>query len=236
VSAAAADEGRGGIVANPNCSTIQIAMAVAPLQRAFGLREVHVTTLQAVSGAGQKGVAELAAQIEGAASGGDAGDVIPPAQPGKVFPRRIAANAIPAIGPATDDGWYEEELKVRRELRKILDAGGLAVTCTATRVPVITGHAAACRVICRRKVAPDEAVAAMRAVPGMKVDPQPSGYRTPAEIAGDMAVHVGRVRQDPDRQDTVIFWVVADNLLKGAALNAVQIAEGLARQLAEGSA
>jgi aspartate-semialdehyde dehydrogenase len=216
--------GRGGIVANPNCSTIQIAMALAPLARAFGLREAHVTTLQSVSGAGQKGVAELRAQERAAA----AARPVAAAAPGDVFPRRIAANAMPAIGPADGEGWYEEETKVRRELRKILDAPALAVTCTATRVPVITGHAAACRVVCARPVSTGEAVAALEAMPGLNVDPEPAGYLTPAEVAGDRTVHVGRVRRDPDRADALLLWVVADNLLKGAAWNAVQIAEELA--------
>jgi aspartate-semialdehyde dehydrogenase len=188
------------------------------------VREVHVTTLQAVSGAGQKGVTELSVQEEAAG----AGRPLAASAPGEVFPRRIAANAVPAIGAADEAGWYEEESKVRRELRRILAADGLAVTCTATRVPVVTGHAAACRVVCGRALAAGEAVELLAAMPGVSVDPEPSGYRTPAEVAGDVVVHVGRVRRDPDRDDALLLWVVADNLLKGAAWNAVQIAADLA--------
>jgi aspartate-semialdehyde dehydrogenase len=214
------DAGIGGIVANPNCSTIQIALAVAPLDRAFGLREIAVTTLQSVSGAGQKGVDELQEQ---ALTGAD-----DPAAPGRVFPRRIFANAIPAIGAADVDGDYDEETKVRRELRRILDRSALAVSCTAVRVPVVTGHAAACRLVCARPVAPADALAVLREAPGVEIAADPARYRTPAEQAGRLTAHVGRLRRDPDRPDALLLWVVADNLLKGAAWNAVQIAAELA--------
>jgi len=206
----------GGIIANPNCSTIQIAMAVAPLAGAFGLEAVHVTTLQAVSGAGQKAVAELERQAAGGAPD--------PA----IFPRPMAGNAIPAIGATLDDGSFEEEAKVERELRKILDRPGLAVTCTATRVPVVTGHSAAVRVVCSRDVDREAAVAALAAWPGVEVAADPHDYATPREIAGRTVCHVGRVRRDPTDRRGLLLWVVADNLLKGAAWNAVQIADRLA--------
>jgi len=202
----------GGIIANPNCSTIQIAMAVAPLMARFGVAEVHVTTLQSVSGAGQRGVAELERQAagDGAAS---------------VFPRTIAANAIPAIGPGLEDGSFEEEAKVVRELRKILGRASLPVTCTATRVPVVTGHAAALRVVCQRPVDLEDAAAALRGWPGVELADGPHGYATPREIAGRTVCHVGRLRADGVDPRAVLLWVVADNLLKGAAWNAVQIAD-----------
>ncbi len=208
--------GSGGIIANPNCSTIQIAMAVAPLAAAFGLAEVHATTLQAVSGAGQRAVAELERQATG-----DAPDLT-------VFPRPIAANAIPAIGAPLADGTYEEEAKVRRELRRILRQDSLRVTCTATRVPVVTGHSAAVRVICRRPVDLEQAAAALAAWPGLEVAADAHGYATAREIAGRTVCHVGRLRRDPDDERGLLLWVVADNLLKGAAWNAVQIAGLLA--------
>ncbi|MFO7608190.1 MAG: aspartate-semialdehyde dehydrogenase [Candidatus Krumholzibacteriia bacterium] len=208
----AASAGAGGIIANPNCSTIQIAMAVAPLAVPFGLAEVHATTLQAVSGAGQRAVAELARQN----AGGE--------PDGTIFPRPIAANAIPAIGAPLEDGSFEEEAKVGRELRKILGRASLRVTCTATRVPVVTGHSAAVRVVCQRPVDLAQAAAALAAWPGLEVTADPHGYATAREIAGRTVCHVGRLRRDPDDDRGLLLWVVADNLLKGAAWNAVQIA------------
>ena len=205
----------GSIIANPNCSTIQIAMALAPLDRIATIKEVQVTTLQAVSGAGQKAVAELRRQQEATSE----------ITPGDVFPRTIAGNAIPAIGPALPDGSFEEEAKVERELRKILDRGpDLAVTCTATRVPVVNGHSAAVRVVCDRPVNCAEVYAAMSAFPGLVVSDDPHAYATALEVSGDTLVHVGRLRPDPHNTHALLMWVVADNLLKGAAWNAVQIA------------
>ncbi len=211
---------QGGIIANPNCSTIQIALAVAPLQAAFGLREVHVTTLQSVSGAGQRALDQL--QRELACESGSAGDG------GEVFPQPIAANVIPAIGPALPDGSFAEETKVVAELRKILDLPALAVSCTATRVAVERGHGAAVRVVLQDAATPAAAAEVMAAWPGLEVEFDPHRYLTPRQIAGRIAVHVGRLRADPVREDALLFWVVADNLLKGAAWNAVQIADLLA--------
>lgn len=208
----------GGIIANPNCSTIQIAMAIAPLDRAFGVTEAHVTTLQAVSGAGQAAVAELESQELGH-----------PASHEGAFPRSIHRNVIPAIGSPLDDGSFEEEAKVVRELRKILGRGQeLAVTCTATRVPVETGHCAALRLVCGQPVDLERAVAALAEYPGISVAAEPHVYRTPLEAAGTPTVHVGRLRADPGNTHALMLWVVADNLLKGAAWNAVQIADLLA--------
>ncbi len=208
----------GGIIANPNCSTIQIALAVAPLDETFGMIETHVTTLQAVSGAGQAAVAELQNQEQGIK-----------ADPEGNFPRTIFRNAIPAIGAALPDGSFEEETKVVRELRKILGRhNDLAVTCTATRVPVVTGHGAAVRLVCEKPVDLKQAVAALRQMPGVEVDPDPHGYATPLEAAGRPEVRVGRLRVDAGNPHSLLLWVVADNLLKGAAWNAVQIADLLA--------
>ena len=224
---------RGGIIANPNCSTIQIAVPLAALHAAGGLREVQVTTLQAVSGAGRLAVEELARQIPGQmtrAARLTAGDLFDDADPGAgaVLPRRIAGNVVPRIGAALPDGSFEEEAKVGRELRRILDLPSLAVSCTATRVPVWNGHSAAVRVVLARPLTLEAARRAMVASGGVEVDPSPHGYTTPAEVSGDGAIRVGRLRHDPDRAEALLFWVVADNLLKGAALNAVQIADLLA--------
>lgn len=220
--------GYRGLVANPNCSTIQIALPCAALADAFGLREVHVTTLQAVSGAGRAGGDQLRAEAGALAEAEQPGA----GRPGTSFPRRIAANAVPEIGPFAEDGFCEEERKVHRELRKILGRDDLAVTCTATRVPVWNGHAAAVRAVLGGDVAVDEVLAALRAWPGLATGERPTDYVTPAEASGDPAVQVGRVRRDPDRADAVLFWVVADNLLKGAAWNAVQIAARIAHGVA----
>lgn len=207
---------RAGIIANPNCSTIQVAMALAPLDRLARLQEVQVTTMQAVSGAGQEAVAELANQLADPAR----------AQPSACFPRAMAGNVIPAIGPALPDGSFEEEAKVVRELRKILGRGDdLAVTCTATRVPVFNGHSAAVRVVCEEPITPVSARAELANWPGLELTADPHGYSTAVEISGQTTVHVGRLRADPANSRALLLWVVADNLLKGAAWNAVQIAE-----------
>ncbi len=213
----------GGIIANPNCSTIQVAVPCAALERLVGLREVHVTTLQAVSGAGQQGVTELRAQAAGLAHA-DAGGA---ERPGAVFARRIAANCVPEIGALGEDGFFDEEHKVHTELRKILGRDDLAVTCTAVRVPIWNGHAAAVRAVLQRPCDRDALVAALDGFPGLTCDEDPGSYHTPAEVSGHTRIHVGRLRHEPGRPDVVLFWVVADNLLKGAAWNAVQIAARL---------
>ena len=209
----------GGIIANPNCSTIQVALALAPVDRLAGLQEVQVTTMQAVSGAGQAGVAELEKQLAQQAGS--------PA--GKVFPRPIAGNVIPAIGEPLPGGFFTEEIKVEQELRRILGRqDDLAVTCTATRVPVRNGHSAAVRAVCAKPVTPAAALRAMAEFPGLEILADPHDYRTAREISGRTEVHVGRLRSDPNNSRALLMWVVADNLLKGAAWNAVQIAEVLA--------
>jgi aspartate-semialdehyde dehydrogenase len=209
--------GQGGIIANPNCSTIQIALALAPLHQVFGLREAHVTTLQAVSGAGQKALNQLQAELDHQS--------VPQTGQESVFPCPIAGNVFPEIGPALPDGSFEEETKVIRELRKILNLEGLQVTCTATRTAIRHGHSAAVRVLCDQPVTPRAAAAAMAAWPGLSVEKDPHEYKTPLEVAGGTTVHVGRLRQDPNRDNALLFWVVADNLHKGAAWNAIQIAD-----------
>lgn len=219
-----ASDSVGEIIANPNCSTIQVAMAVASLEAAFGLTDVHVTTLQAVSGGGRDAVEELIRQNSLAAAD------LAPDLVSDSFPRSIAGNVIPAIGSALPCGGFEEEVKVERELRKILRRpNGLAVTCTATRVPVINGHSAAVRVVCGRPITPADAVKVLQAWPGLSVAADPHDYLTPRQIDGRCDVAVGRIRQDPNNPHALLMWVVADNLLKGAAWNAVQIGALLAQ-------
>ena len=212
VNGAAVHERPKGIVANPNCSTIQMVVVLEAIRRVAGLARVLTTTFQSVSGAGQRGVEALRAEL----AGGEAA-----ASP---FVAPIAGNVIPFIGPRGANGWNEEEEKMRAETRKILAAPALAVSATCARVPVEIGHSLALMVETRRPLDGAAARAALAAMPGVVVhgdddDPHPLG------VAGSDEVHVGHVRVDPDRPDVLHLWVVADNLRKGAATNAVQIAE-----------
>ncbi len=207
--------GKGTLIANPNCSTIQIAVFAGALARAFGLRELHAVTLQAVSGAGQNALAQWEKEKRD-----------PDAAGGGVFPRRIAGNVLPAIGPALPAGDFEEEAKVRRELRRILPGcRDLPVTCTAVRVPVHTGHSVAVRCVLEGPVDMSRVRGVLDGQAGLVLASDPHAYATPLEVAGTPLVHVGRLRAGPDQPRALLAWVVADNLLKGAAWNAVQIVE-----------
>ncbi|MEO5509302.1 MAG: aspartate-semialdehyde dehydrogenase [Longimicrobiales bacterium] len=217
VNSAAMDDRPRSIIANPNCATIQLVVALAALHRAGTLRRVSATTFQSVSGAGQKGIAALREEL----AGGIAEET--------PFVANIAGNVIPFIGPRAADGWNEEETKVREETRKILGLPRLHVTATCVRVPVEVGHSVSAVVELENPLSMAEAVAALRAQPETIVyegaeDP------LPRSTAGTDAVRVGRVRVDPDDSRIVHIWVVADNLRKGAATNAVQIAEELVRR------
>jgi aspartate-semialdehyde dehydrogenase len=212
VNAGAATHRPLGIIANPNCATIQLVVALAALHRSSPLRRVVVTTLQSVSGAGQKGIAALDAELGGGASAESP------------FIGRIAHNVIPWIGPRQADGWNEEEVKIRAETRRILDLPELPVAATCVRVPVRTGHAISATVELGRAVDVRAARAALDGMPGLVVaadDHDP----LPCDIAGTDDVCVGHIRVDPDLPAVVHLWIVADNLRKGAATNAVQIAE-----------
>lgn len=213
VNPAAADERPKGIIANPNCSTIQVVVALKPLHDAAGLRRVVLTTFQSVSGAGEKGKEALAREL-----GGQQGD-------GSPFTRRIAANAIPQIGPFDDGGWSEEERKMINEPRKIMGIPDLLVAPTCVRVPVEVGHSVEMMVELERDLSVTEAIEAFRNAPGIVVTERQEEFPTPLEIAGRDEVFVGRVRQDPQLPKVLHLWVVADNLRKGAATNTVQIAE-----------
>jgi aspartate-semialdehyde dehydrogenase len=215
VNAAAAAKRPKGIIANPNCSTIQLVIALEAVRRASPLTRVVATTFQSVSGAGQKGIDALRAELHGGASSESP------------FPTSIAGNVIPAIGPRDAAGWNEEETKIRNETRKILDLPALEVAATCVRVPVLVGHSISAMVETERRLAREEIVAALQSMPGVEVcdgvDP------TPLAVADVDAVRVGRIRTDPDHPNALHLWIVADNLRKGAATNAVQIAEALAR-------
>ncbi|HTS14421.1 MAG TPA: aspartate-semialdehyde dehydrogenase [Candidatus Sulfotelmatobacter sp.] len=210
-----------GLIANPNCSTMQLVPLLAALRDAAGLERVVVDTYQAVSGSGHKAVAELQAQVEAHVAG----------QPVRatVYPHAIAFNVLPQVDVFLDDGYTREEWKVIHESRKILHLPELRLSCTAVRVPVFTGHSEAVHVELREPLSPTLAREAFAAVPGVVVVDEPAASRYPlaTDAAGRDEIYVGRVRQDvsiPDGRG-LAFWVVSDNLRKGAATNAVQIAE-----------
>jgi aspartate-semialdehyde dehydrogenase len=209
-----------GIIANPNCSTIQMVVALKPLHDEFRIRRVVVSTYQSVSGAGKEGMDELFTHTKGFF-------VNDPSKP-EQFTKEIAFNCIPQIDRFMDDGSTKEEWKMAQETRKILDPA-IRVFATCVRVPVFIGHAEAVCVEFENAVAPGEARAALRAAPGVVVvdHREDGGYITPVECVGEDAVYVSRIRRDPTVEHGIAFWCVADNLRKGAALNAVQIAEAL---------
>lgn len=216
VNAAAASSRPKGIVANPNCSTIQMVLPLQALHAAAGLRRVVVTTFQSVSGAGETGLAALRSERTGGA-----------ANEGTPFSRMIDGNVVPQIGDFDADGWTGEERKMRGEARKILDLPRLALTATCVRVPVEVGHSLQLTVETERELPREAAASALEGFPGIVLSRGADDYPTPREFAGRDEVHVGRLRSDPDCPRTLHLWVVADNLRKGAATNAVQILEGL---------
>jgi aspartate-semialdehyde dehydrogenase len=207
-----------GIIANPNCSTIQMVVALKPLHDRFRVKRVVVATYQSVSGGGQIGMDELRAQSR-------ATFVNDPIKPQK-FTKPIAFNCIPHIDKFMEDGSTKEEWKMAVETRKILDPD-IAVQATCVRVPVFIGHSEAVNVEFERPVSPSDARAALRDAPGIALldSRDDGGYITPADCAGKDAVFVSRVRRDATVEHGLSFWCVSDNLRKGAALNAVQIAE-----------
>ncbi len=210
-----------GIIANPNCSTMQLVPVLMALRDAVGIERVVVDTYQAVSGTGGKAIKELQAQLE-AYVGGHPLEA-------SVYPHQIALNALPQVDVFLDNGYTKEEWKVVTESRKILHLPDLRVSCTAVRVPVFVAHSEAVHVETREPITPDRARTLFAAVPGVVVqdDPSTSTYPLATEAAGSDEVYVGRVRQDPSIADGrgLAFWVVSDNLRKGAATNAVQLAE-----------
>jgi aspartate-semialdehyde dehydrogenase len=212
-----------GIIANPNCSTIQMVVALKPLHDLARITRVVVATYQSVSGAGREAMDELFNQTRG----------IYVNDPVKTehFTKQIAFNCIPHIDMFMDDGSTKEEWKMAVETRKILDPD-IKVTATCVRVPVFIGHAEAVNVEFERPLSEEAAHEALRAAPGLTVIDHRAddGYVTQAEAAGEDPVYVSRIRRDPTVPNGLVLWVVSDNLRKGAALNAVQIAEVLAEQ------
>jgi aspartate-semialdehyde dehydrogenase len=214
---------RRGIVANPNCSTIQLVVALKPLHDRFKVRRVVVATYQSVSGAGKDGMDELWAQARAA--------YVNDPVTAEEFTKPIAFNVIPHIDRFLDDGSTKEEWKMAVETRKILDPD-IKLFATCVRVPVFIGHSEAVNVEFERPVTAGEARAILRDAPGVQVldTREDAGYVTPLDCAGEDAVWVSRIRRDPTVENGLAFWCVSDNLRKGAALNAVQIAEALVEQ------
>lgn len=212
-----------GIVACPNCTTIGFVMALEPLRRAAGIKSVVVTTLQAVSGTGKPGVEELERQLGETAAGAEATT--------STYPVQIAHNVLPLCETFREDGYSTEEAKLVQETRKIMALPDLALSVTCVRVPVRVGHSASMLVETERPLSAAEARAALAAFPGVVVvdDPRENVFPTPQEAAGRDEVLVGRIRKDLG-SDRLWLWQVSDNLRKGAATNAVQIAEEMMRR------
>ena len=209
---------RKNIIANPNCSTAQLVVALKPLHEKARIRRIVVSTYQSVSGAGKEGMDELFTQTR-------AVFVADPVE-AKKFTKRIAFNVIPHIDSFMEDGQTKEEWKVTAETKKMLDPK-IKVTCTAVRVPVFIGHSEAVNIEFEEPITADEARDTLREAPGCLVidKREDGGYITPVESAGEDATYISRIREDPTIDNGLNMWVVSDNLRKGAALNTVQIAE-----------
>ncbi|HEY1361415.1 MAG TPA: aspartate-semialdehyde dehydrogenase [Xanthobacteraceae bacterium] len=211
---------RKGIIANPNCSTAQLVVALKPLHDKARIKRVVVATYQSVSGAGKEAMDELFAQTKSVFTM-DELEV-------KKFPKRIAFNLIPHIDVFMEDGFTKEEWKMVAETKKILDPK-IKLVATCVRVPVFVGHSEAVNIEFENPISAEEAREALRTAPGCLVidKREPGGYATPYEAAGEDATYISRIREDPTVENGITLWCVSDNLRKGAALNAIQIAECL---------
>ncbi len=226
-----------GIIANPNCTTLSLIVAMAALHRAFGLREMVVSSYQAASGAGQAGIDTLYAQLDKVAGsralGQRAGDLRAAVGDLGPFPAPLALNVVPWAGSVKKDGWSSEELKVRNESRKILGLPHLKVHATCVRVPVVTTHSVAVHAEFDTEVTRKAAQRVLAAAPGLVLndDPARAEFPTPADVVGTDPTWVGRVRASLDNPRAIELFVCGDNLRKGAALNTAQIAELVAAEL-----
>ncbi|MBN1176857.1 MAG: aspartate-semialdehyde dehydrogenase [Dehalococcoidales bacterium] len=213
-----------GIIANPNCSTIQMVVALYPLHKVNPIRRIVVDTYQAVSGTGINAVDELKTQAKQVLEGEE---TIP-----HIYPHQIAFNVLPEIDVFMDDGYTREERKMVQETRKIMHASDIAVSATCVRVPVFVGHSEAVHVEFTRPMAVEEAVRILSHAPGVRVldDVAISLYPQPWSAAGTDETYVGRIRQDSSHLNGLAIWIVSDNLRKGAALNTIQIAEEMIKR------
>lgn len=206
------------VIANPNCSTIQLVVALKPLADRFGLEEVRVSTYQAVSGAGQAAYDELIGQVQ---------DYRNPEPTPKNFPHPIIFNVIPQIGSFDDNGFCSEEVKIMKETRKILEMPKLKVSAFTVRVPALNAHSEAVWFTLGREASLAEVRQAIATFPGLVLqdEPRQSSYPMPRDVSGEDPVYVGRIHRDPEDPRLWMMWVVSDNIRKGAALNGIQIAE-----------
>lgn len=213
-----------GIIANPNCSTIQMAVALYPLHKANPIKRVIATTFQAVSGTGAAAVEELTTQAKQVLLGQD---TVP-----HVYPHQIAFNVLPEIDIFLDNGYTKEEWKMVEETRKIMHADDIAISATCARVPVFIGHSIAVNIEFSQPISPDEARRILAQAPGVKIldDPTISLYPQAWSVTGTDEVFVGRIRTDQALPNGLAMWIVADNVRKGAALNTVQIAEEMVKR------
>ncbi len=211
--------GHGGIIANPNCSTIGMVLALKPIHDAAKIRRVVVTTFQSVSGTGKKGMDELAQQTVALLNFKDVET--------KVYPHQIAFNCLPHIDSFLDNGYTREEMKMVNETKKIMEDDAIRLTATTVRVPVFRCHSASLNIETGKKVSANEVRAVLSAAPGVVVfdEPKKNIYPTAIDVAGKGETYVGRIREDDSVPNGINLWLVSDNLRKGAALNAVQIAE-----------
>ena len=217
-------EGHKGIIANPNCSTIQLVVALYPLHKVNPIKRLTVSTYQAVSGTGTAAVEELRAQSIAVLEGGE---VTP-----EVYPYQIGFNVLPEIDVFLDNGYTKEEWKMVEETHKIMHAPDIAISATCVRVPVYVGHSEVVHVEFTHPISVEEAKHILTQAPGVKVmdDPAARLYPYPTMAAGKDEVFVGRIRQDASHNNGLVLWIVSDNLRKGAALNTVQIAEEVIRR------
>jgi aspartate-semialdehyde dehydrogenase len=226
-----------GIIANANCTTLSLIVAVGALHHAYGLRELVVASYQAASGAGQAGIDTLYAQFGKVAGirslGQRAGDLRGVVGDLGPFPAPLALNVVPWAGSLREGGWSSEELKIRNESRKILGLPDLKVSATCVRVPVVTTHSCAVHAVFASEVTREDAQRVLAGAPGVVLadDPEHLEFPTPADVVGTDPTWVGRVRRSPDDTRALDFFVCGDNLRKGAALNTAQIAELVAAEL-----
>jgi len=213
-----------GIIANPNCSTIQMVVALKPLHDVAKIKRIVVSTYQAVSGTGQKAIAELEGQIAKLMNGKEAEC--------KVYPYQIAFNCLPQIDVFLDNGYTKEEMKMVLETKKIMGDDSIRVTATTVRVPVVYGHSESVNIETEKKLTVEEVRQILASAPGIMVEdfPEKKVYPMAIHAAGQDDVFVGRIREDESIDNGINLWIVADNIRKGAALNAVQIGEELIRR------
>ena len=221
---AIADYKKKNIIANPNCSTIQMVVALKPIHDAFRIKRVVVSTYQSVSGAGKEAMEELSGQTRSIFNMKGIEK--------KVFPHQIAFNCIPHIDEFLDNGYTKEEMKMANETRKIMGDDSIKVTATTVRVPVFVGHSESVNIETEKRISPQDVRDILKKAPGVKVvdEPKKARYPMPIDSCEEDDVFVGRIRKDDTVENGINMWIVSDNLRKGAALNAIQIAEILIKE------